>query len=132
MNAAVCNRYGPPEVIQIEDVEKPVPNDNEVLIEVHAAALNPLDCGTMKGGPYLVRLMTGLRKPKISRPGVDLAGRAEAVGRAVTQFKPGDFVFGVCISDPQASGTEVWMHRQGAFAEYVCAPELTWSSSRIT
>ncbi len=69
--------------------------------------------------------MTGLRKPKITRPGVDVASQVEAVGRNVTHFKPGDEVFGVCISGPQASGTKVWAHRQGAFAEYVCAPEST-------
>ena len=125
MKAAVCSRYGPPEVVQIRDVEKPIPKDNEVLIEVRAASVNPLDGGSMKGRPYVVRIMTGLRKPKITRPGVDVAGRVEAVGRKVTQFKPGDEVFGVCISDPQASGTGVWAHHQGAFAEYVCAPEST-------
>ena len=125
MKAAVCSRYGPPEVVQIKDVEKPIPKDNEVLIEVRAASVNPLDGGSMKGRPYVVRIMTGLRKPKITRPGVDLAGRVEAFGREVTQFKPGDEVFGVCVSDPQASGTAVWAHRQGSFAEYVCAPEST-------
>jgi NADPH:quinone reductase-like Zn-dependent oxidoreductase len=122
MKAAVCDRYGPPEVIQIAEVEKPVPKDNEVSIEVRAAAVNPLD-GVMKGRPYAVRLMTGLRKPKISRPGVDLAGRVEAVGGDVTQFKPGDEVFGLCVSNPEASGVGVWDHRLGAFAEYVCVPE---------
>lgn len=125
MKAAVCDRYGPPEVIQILEVEKPVPNGDEVLIEVCAASVNPLDCGSLRGRPYLVRLLTGLRKPKISRPGVDVAGRVESVGRAVTQFKAGDEVFGVCISDTHASGTAVWTHRQGAFAEFVCAPEST-------
>ena len=103
----------------------PVPKDNEVLVEVRAASVNQLDWGSMKGRPYIVRLMTGLRKPKISRPGVDLAGQVEAVGKDVTQFKPGDEVFGACISNPQASGAEVWAHHQGAFAEYVCAPEST-------
>src|SRR5574341_842010 len=125
MKAAVCSRYGPPDVVQIKDVEKPVPKDNEVLIEVRAASVNPLDGGSMKGRPYIVRIMTGLRKPKVTRPGVDVAGQVETVGRNVTQFKPGDEVFGACISDPQASGAKVWFHRQGAFAEYVCATEST-------
>lgn len=123
MKAAVCGRYGPPEVVQIKEVEKPVPKDNEVLMAVRAASVNPLDGGSLKGRPYILRLMTGLLKPKNNRPGVDVAGRVEAVGRNVTQFKLGDEVFGVCISDPQARGTGVWVHRQGAFAQYVCAPE---------
>src|SRR5437588_44797 len=125
MKAAVCSRYGPPEVVQITEVEKPVPKDNEVLIEVRAASVNPLDAGSLKGRPYLVRIMTGLHKPKNNRPGVDVAGQVEAVGKHVTRFNPGNKVFGVCISDPQASGVGVWVHRQGAFAEYVCAPEST-------
>ena len=123
MKAAVYTRYGPPDVVvQIADVEKPVPKDSEVLIKVRAAAVNPLDGGLMKGRPYIARIMTGLRKPKITRLGVDVAGQVEAVGRNVTQFKPGDAVFGLCIRYPQASGVKVWVC-QGAFAEYVCAPE---------
>ncbi len=125
MKAAVCSRYGAPaEVVHIEDVEKPIPKDDEVLIEVRAASVNPLDGALMKGRPYIARLLTGLRKPKITRLGVDVAGQVEAVGRNVTQFKPGDEVFGSCIRDPQASGVRVW-DCQGAFAEYVCAPEST-------
>jgi NADPH:quinone reductase-like Zn-dependent oxidoreductase len=119
MKAVVYSRYGPPDVLQIDDVEKPVPHDNEVLIKVCAASVNPLDEGLMKGGG---RLVTGLRKPKAARLGVDVAGQVEVVGRDVTQFKPGDAVFGVCISDPQASALRVWTP-QGAFAEYACAPE---------
>jgi len=108
MKAAVYRRYGPPEaVVQIEDVEKPVPKDNEVLIKVRAASVNPLDC-VVKGPPYIVRVMFGLRKPKDVRLGVDVAGHVEAVGRTVIQFKPGDAVFGSC---------------RGAFAEYACASE---------
>ncbi len=123
MKAAVYTRYGPPDVVvQIADVEKPVPKDSEVLIKVRAASVNPLDGGLMKGRPYIARIMTGLRKPKITRLGVDVAGQVEAVGRNVTQFKPGDAVFGLCIRYPQASGVKVWVC-QGAFAEYVCAPE---------
>ena len=125
MKAAVYRRYGPPDVIvQIEDVEKPVPKGNEVLIKVRSASANPLDGALMKGRPYIARIMTGLRKPNITRLGVDVAGQVEAVGRDVTQFKPGDEVFGSCIRDPQASGVKVW-DCQGAFAEYVCAPEST-------
>ena len=119
MKAAVYNRYGPPDVIQIKDVEKPVPKDHEVLMKVRAASVNPLDEGLMKGGG---RIVTGLRKPKAARLGVDVAGQVEAVGRNVTRFKPGDEVFGACISDPQASSLRVWIP-QGSFAEYACAHE---------
>jgi len=94
------------------------------LIEVRAASLNYLDGALMEGRPYIARIMTGLRTPKVTRVGVDVAGQVEAVGRNVTQFKPGDEVFGACISDPHASGVNVWIC-QGAFAEYVCAPEST-------
>jgi NADPH:quinone reductase-like Zn-dependent oxidoreductase len=105
MKAIVSHRYGSPEC---EEVEKPTAGDDEVLIRVHAASVNPLDWRLMGGRPYVGRLMAGLRKPKRTRPGVDVAGRVEAVGRNVTRFKPGDAVFGVC---------------RGAFAEYVCASE---------
>ncbi len=108
MKAAVYSRYGPPDVLQIRDVEKPVPKDNEVLIRVRAASVNPLDWHLMRGKPYIGRLLFGLRKPKVTRLGVDVAGQVEAVGRNVTQFKPGDQVFGAC---------------RGAFAEYACAIE---------
>src|SRR5215467_225474 len=105
MKAAVYTRYGPPDVVQIEDVEKPVPKDDEVLIKVRAASANPLDC-VVRGTPFLVRILFGLRKPKDTRLGRDVAGQVQAVGKGATQFKPGDKVFGVC---------------RGAFAEYACA-----------
>jgi NADPH:quinone reductase-like Zn-dependent oxidoreductase len=109
MKAIVYSNYGSPEVLRCEELEKPTAGDNEVLIKVRAASLNALDWRLMRGKPVFARLMMGgLSKPKITRPGVDLAGQVEAVGRNVTQFKPGDEVFGVC---------------QGAFAEYVCAIE---------
>jgi NADPH:quinone reductase-like Zn-dependent oxidoreductase len=108
LKAAVYTRYGPPDVVQITDVEKPIPKDNEILIRVRAASVNPLDWHYMRGTPYVVRIGAGLRKPKVTRLGVDVAGQVEAVGRNVTQFKPGDAVFGMC---------------RGAFAEYVCASE---------
>src|SRR5215472_2302963 len=122
MKAAVYTRYGSAEVIEIKDITKPVPADHEVLIKVHAAGVNPLDVGLMHGA---ARVLTGLFKPKYAQPGVDLAGSVEAVGRNVGRFKPGDEVFGVCVSDPQASGIKVWARHNGAVAEYVCAAEST-------
>ena len=108
MKAAVYEKYGPPDVLQIRDVATPSPQDNEVLIRVQAAALNPLDAYFMSGRPYVMRLAFGLTKPANTRPGFDLCGQVEAVGRAVTRFRSGDHVFGVA---------------RGAFAEYVCAAE---------
>jgi NADPH:quinone reductase-like Zn-dependent oxidoreductase len=100
--------YGSADVLRLEEVEKPTPEDDQVLIKVHAAAVNPLDWHFMRGTPYPMRLQAGLRKPQVTRLGVDFAGTVEAVGSKVTQFKPGDDVFG---------------GRTGAFAEYVCAGE---------
>jgi NADPH:quinone reductase-like Zn-dependent oxidoreductase len=108
MKAIVYEQYGPPDVLQLKDVATPAPADNEVLIKICAASVNPLDWHFMRGDPWIIRLMLGLRKPKITRLGVDVAGRVEAVGGKVTQFKPGDAVFGGC---------------RGAFAEFVCANE---------
>ena len=108
MKAAVCDRYGPPHVVLIRDVERPVPKDDEVLIKVRAASVNPLDWHSVRGSPYIARMMGGLRKPKDTRLGVDVAGQVEAVGKSVSRFKPGDEVFGLC---------------RGAFAEYACATE---------
>jgi NADPH:quinone reductase-like Zn-dependent oxidoreductase len=107
MKAIVCTQYGPPDVLQFKDIAKPTPADNEILIKLHAASVNPLDFFTMRGAP-LIHLIPGLRTPKDKRIGVDTAGEVEAVGWNVTQFKPGDAVFGVC---------------RGAFAEYACATE---------
>ena len=81
MKAAVYRKYGPPDVVQIEDVQKPVPKDNEVLLKVRAASVNPLDWKVMSGGPYIIRTLLGLGKPKIRRPGADVAGRVESVRR---------------------------------------------------
>ncbi len=112
MKAIVCTKYGSPDVLQLKEVEKPSPKDNEVLVKVHAASINSWDCDLVKGKPFVNRLMTGLLKPKINIFGADIAGRIEAVGKNVKQFKPGDEVFG----DLAPCG---W----GGFAEYVCAPE---------
>ena len=107
MKAIVCHRYGAPESLRLEDADKPTPRDDEVLIQVRAASLNAFDWGLMRGTPAILRLFLGLRRPK-SRPGRDVAGRVESVGRSVTQFKPGDDVFGMC---------------RGSLAEYACARE---------
>ena len=106
MKAIVYCDYGSPEVLKLEDIEKPVPTDSQVLIRVRAAAVNPLDWHYMRGEPRLMRLGEGLRRPKGIRLGVDFAGTVEAVGKSVTRFKPGDEVFGA---------------RTGAFAQYVTA-----------
>jgi len=112
MKAIVYTKYGPPDVLQLKEVEKPTPKDNEVLIKVHAASVNDWDWGLLRGKPFVNRLLFGLLKPKIKILGVDIAGQVEAVGRNVKQFQPGDEVFG----DISGCG---W----GSFAEYVCARE---------
>jgi NADPH:quinone reductase-like Zn-dependent oxidoreductase len=108
MKAVVYCDYGSPEVLELEAVEKPVPTDSQILVRVRAASVNPLDWHYMRGTPYIGRLGMGLRKPTITRLGVDFAGTVESVGRSVTQFKPGDEVFG---------------GRTGALAEYVTVRE---------
>src|SRR5256712_2475607 len=107
MKAIVYRNYGSPDVLRLEEIEKPTAGDDEILIKVRAAAVNPLDL-LFRGTSYMVRMITGLRKPKDTRLGVDVAGQVEAVGRNVTQFKLGDAVFGTC---------------KGAFAEYACTSE---------
>ncbi len=110
MKAIVHTQYGPPDVLQFTEVEKPTPKDNEVLIKLYAASVNPLDLFNMRGAP-LIRLIPGLRTPKHQVLGCDIAGRVEAVGVLVKQFQPGDEVFGV-------TG-----FAGGGFAEYVCIIE---------
>jgi NADPH:quinone reductase-like Zn-dependent oxidoreductase len=109
MKAIIRTQYGPSDVVQFTEVEKPAPADNEVLINLYAASVNPVDLYCMKGPP-LIRSIPGLRTPKVKVLGCDIAGRVEAVGRNVKEFKPGDEVFGV-------TG-----FAGGGFAEYVCAP----------
>ncbi len=109
MKAVVYERYGPPDVLQIQEVEKPTPDKNQVLVKVHATSINAGDYFARGGKPFLIRFFIGgLLKPNDTRLGTDLAGQVEAVGENVKQFLPGDEVFGCC---------------HGAFAEYVCAPE---------
>ena len=112
MKAMVYHNYGSPDVLKFEEVRTPTPADDEVLIKVRAASANAGDWHLLRGEPFLVRLMAGLRKPKDTVLGADVAGRVEAVGAKVAQFRPGDAVFG----DLSESGF-------GAFAEYVSAPE---------
>lgn len=113
MKAMVYTEYGPPEVLRLADVESPTPSDGEVLIRVHAAAVNFGDWALLRGKPFLVRLMSGAPlKPKDTILGADVAGRVEAVGAGVQQLQPGDDVFG----DISACGF-------GGFAEYVAVPE---------
>ncbi|MEV2270507.1 NAD(P)-dependent alcohol dehydrogenase [Nonomuraea africana] len=112
MKAFVLRSYGSPDVFALTDVDRPVPGDDEVLVRVRATSVNPYDWHNMRGEPYIARLMGGgfgLRTPKISILGADVAGEVEAVGRDVTGFRPGDEVFAVL--------------KQGGFAEYVCVPE---------
>src|SRR3982750_2858813 len=103
MRAIVYCDYGPPNVLHLEQIAKPVPSDDQVLIKVRAASINPYDWHFIRGIPYILRLEAGLRKPKVLRIGGDVAGQVEAVGKNVTQFKAGDEVFGLC---------------SGAWAEY--------------
>jgi len=110
MKAIVYSKYGPPDVLEVKEVEKPAPKDNEVLIKVHAASVNASDWEFLTATPSYVRIW-GPLKPKFNILGSDIAGRIEAVGRNVKQFQPGDEVFGDIL------------YSKGGFAEYVCAPE---------
>jgi NADPH:quinone reductase-like Zn-dependent oxidoreductase len=113
MKAIVCTKYGPPDVLKLEEIPKPIPGDDEVLVEVQAASVTYSNLMLVRGEPFVGRLMgLGLLKPKQEIPGADLAGRVEAVGRNVRQFRPGDEVYG----DLSNCG-------RGSYAEYVCAPD---------
>ena len=113
MKAIVYDNYGPPGVLELREIEKPTVKDGEVLIKVQAASVNPLDWHFLRATPIFARLATGLLKPKRKVLGADLAGRVEAVGGSVTQFQPGDEIFGSIFSYGYV----------GAFAEYVCVTE---------
>jgi NADPH:quinone reductase-like Zn-dependent oxidoreductase len=112
MKAIVYHRYGPPDVLELSEVEKPTPKDDEVLLRVHAASVNPADWHFLRGEPYIARPQFGLRKPKERVLGCDVAGQVEALGKNVTMLRPGDEVFG-----------SPFMHGFGAFAERVCVSE---------
>jgi NADPH:quinone reductase-like Zn-dependent oxidoreductase len=108
MKAIVQVNYGSPALLQLRDIDNPVVKDDEVLVRVRAAAVNIGDWHLLHGVPYIMRLGTGLRRPRREIPGLDIAGQVEAIGRSVTQVRPGDEVFGWC---------------KGAFAEYACPAE---------
>jgi len=108
MKAIMQRCYGPPETLRLEDVEKPTPKDNEILVKVHAASVNPLDWHYVRGRPYIMRAEAGFGTPTVARLGVDFAGTVEAIGRNVKRFKPGDELFGT---------------KRGAFGEYVSIPD---------
>lgn len=110
MKAVVFRCYGSPDVLKVEEIAKPTPKDDELLVKVHAAAVNPLDWHYMRGEPYVMRLSSGIGAPKDTRAGVDFAGTVEAVGKGVTRFNVGDEVFG---------------GRSGALAEYIAIRETS-------
>jgi NADPH:quinone reductase-like Zn-dependent oxidoreductase len=123
MKAIICTKYGSPEVLQLQEVAKPVAKDNEVLIKIHAAVVGPADCAFRKGDPFIVRFIYGFSKPRLAILGVEFSGEIEAAGKDVQLFKPGDQVFGMSPN------------RFGAHAEYLCLPEdklVILKSSRLT
>jgi len=111
MKAVYCTQYGTPEVLQVNEVEKPTPKDNEILVKVYAAVVGPSDTAFRKADPFIVRLIYGLRKPRNPKQGTEFAGVVESVGKAVTAFKQGDPIVGM---DPNSFG---------AHAEYICLPD---------
>ncbi len=117
MKAAIRDRYGPPEVVELRDVERPVPSGDQLLVRVRAASVNRADLDNLYPRWQFTRLFLGLRRPRIRRVGLDVAGVVEAVGPDVTGFRPGDDVFG-----------DLFVFGQGAFAEYVCVSEKAFMS----
>ena len=111
MKAIAATKYGPPEVLQLREVDTPVPKNNEVRIKVHTAVVGPADCAFRKGKPFIIKLIYGFTKPRLPIPGVELAGEIETAGKDVKSFKKGDRVFGMSPD------------RFGAHAEYLCLPE---------
>lgn len=112
MKAVILKEYGLPNVLEIGEVAKPVPNDKEVLLKIHSASINDWDWGLVRGKPFVIRLFFGLKKPKINIPGVDVSGKIEAVGDKVGSFKIGDDIY-----------CDLSEFECGGFAEYVCVPE---------
>jgi NADPH:quinone reductase-like Zn-dependent oxidoreductase len=117
MQAAFRDRYGPPDVVRLADIDRPIPAADQVLVRVRAASVNRADLDGLTPRPNFARLFMGLRAPRNHRVGIDVAGVVEAVGSAVTRFRPGDEVF-----------ADLFGRNQGAFAEYVCAPEKSFEA----
>jgi NADPH:quinone reductase-like Zn-dependent oxidoreductase len=121
MKAILRDKYGSPDVLVLKDIDKPELGDDEVLVRVHAASVNPADWHLLRGKPYIARLQLGLRKPKDRVLGCDVAGHVEADGKNVTMLQPGDEVFG-----------SPFMHGFGAFAECLCVSEALLASKPVT
>jgi NADPH:quinone reductase-like Zn-dependent oxidoreductase len=121
VKAIVRHEYGPPDVLELRDVDKPVAEDDEVLVRVHAAGVNMADVDYLLGRPNVARLITGVRRPRNRVLGLDVAGRVEVVGSTVTRFRPGDEVFG-----------DLTEYGFGGFAEYVCAREGAFAAKPAT
>ena len=126
MKAIICTKYGPPDVLKLKDVEKPIPEDNELLIKVHATTVCAGDVMLRKGHhpdskffTIMLRLMMGFKKPKKQIAGIELAGEVEAIGKDVTLFKKGDQVYG------STTGLKA-----GCYAEYICLPE-DWKAGMV-
>lgn len=121
MKAIVYTKYGPPDVLELQEIDKPVPNDDDVLVKVHAASINFGDTALVRGKPFMIRLMGyGVVKPKYQIVGTDIAGQVEAVGLNIKQFQAGDEVFG-----------DIGDCGLGAFAEYVSVPESALTSKPV-
>ena len=117
MKAAVYYKYGSPDVISIEDVEKPSPKDGEVLVQIKAASIGAYDCHLLRADPFFTRALSGLLKPSNPILGADIAGVVSEVGSGITKYKAGDEVYG-CLESCGKGGLAT-----GGFAEYVCAKE---------
>src|SRR6186997_839396 len=115
MKAAIRDKYGPPDVVQVREVERPTPKDDEIVVRVRAASVNRADLDYLGPRPGFLRLLIGVRAPRDPRMGIDVAGEVESVGAGVTRFRRGDRVF-----------ADVFSFGQGAFAEYVCAKETAF------
>jgi len=120
MKAIILEEYGLPNILEIGEIPKPVPNDDEVLVKIHSASINDSDWGLVRGKPFVIRLFFGLKKPKIAIPGIDISGKVEAVGDNVSSFNIGDEIY----CDLSGCGF-------GGFAEYVCVPEKVLSKKPV-